>query len=913
MQKHIYCVLIAVLCLFLCANLQAATTGKIAGKVVDAQSQEPLPGANVVISGTNLGGATNISGEYFIINIPPGTYTLEVTMIGYARTRAENIRVSSNSTSTIDFNLKVEAVEGEEVVVTASAMSFKKDQTSSVRNVSSEQIEVLPVQNINDLLGLQAGVVDGHFRGGRSDEVSYMIDGVPIDDRFNNSSRMANIETDAIEDLEVITGTFNAEYGRAMSGVVNAVTKDGGNEIHGSFTGSVGNYYTGNSDIFIGLENSEINRNQDYKFQLSGPIFKNKLTFFANVRHQNNKNHLNSQRRFLMDDYSNYSFSEPTEWIDIHRGDNEYVPLNDSENQSVFAKLTWSPIQSMKLSGAFTHNDDEWGSYSHTWKYAPDGKSRFYKTNELLTFTINHTVAKNLFYELKASYNDLSYGNYLYEDPLDDRYISNQYGSSAGPGFQTGGQQRNHTLRNMKDTNLKYDLTWQMNNNHSVKAGALYIDHQLEYNWHQIQNRIDDATEFENYWDAELGTYVFPNYEPVIYGDSSAYGEEYDVNPTEFAAYIQDKMEFDQMVLNFGLRYDWFKPNSVYPTNLRNPGNQISNATEDRKSEYLDAEAQYQLSPRFGLSYQLSDVALLRFSYGHFFQMPPLYALYTNHSFLVVPQDYATQMGNPRVKAQKTVQYEMGFWYNPDLWGGSTKKSLAFEVNLFYRDIYDLLSLRILSTYNQIQYGLYSNKDYGNVKGIELNTDFKYNNFSGFLNYSLQYTRGIADSPTTTFDRAGNNQDPIPYLIPMAWDQRHTVKFSLSYNVGRASASLTSVFNTGQPYTWSPITQSRLAQVNLLPNNQTKPNLFTTDFFAFYDVGTFGRYKVRVNLLVENLLDRMNELSVNGQTGRANEAIIEEHQINSHRSLFNEYEDRINNPASFSAPRYVKLGLGVHF
>ncbi|MBN1996359.1 TonB-dependent receptor, partial [candidate division KSB1 bacterium] len=346
---------------------------------------------------------------------------------------------------------------------------------------------------------------------------------------------------------------------------------------------------------------------------------------------------------------------------------------------------------------------------------------------------------------------------------------------------------------------------------------------------------------------------------------------------------------------------------TTYPSNRRNPANQLSYPDRPgQMSSKQDADSKYQLSPRFGLSYQLSNTALLRFSYGHFFQVPPMYAMYANNSQLVAPTDYATQSGNPQLNAEKTVKYEVGLWQE-------LMKDMGLEVTLFYQDIYDLLSMRVISTYNQIQYGLYTNKDYGNSKGLEVKYDIKYENFAAMVNYTLQYTRGNADNPTMTFDRAGDSMDPIARLIPMSWDQRHTLNMTLNYVLNNFNATLTGYFNSGSPYTWVPIAESRLSKVNLYPNNAKKPMTYTLDFYSYYDYKLNDRFKLRFSMLVENLLDRKNELWVNGNTGHANEAIIRATDLANHRSLFNDYEDRIINPSAISAPRYVKFGIGVMF
>ncbi len=893
----------------LIASLQAQTTGKITGIVTDQASGEPLVGVNIIIEGQGMGTATDADGVFFILNVPPGTYRVTAQMIGYALTTVDQLRVSVNRTATINFELKPAVVEGEVVEVVAEAVSLKKDQVGSIRNVSADQIESLPVQSVNEVINMQAGVVNGHFRGGRLYEVSYLIDGLQVDNSFDGEGRTVDVETEVVQDLEVITGTFNAEYGRAMSGVVNAVTKDGGNNFHGSASLDYSNYYTGNGDVFIGLSNGEIDRNQDYKLQLSGPLWKNKITFFTNYRYQDNKNHLNGIRRFNVNDFSDFSSSDSSQWYSENSGDGTFVPMNFSQNTTFLGKLTAKLIPRMKLSLLYNFNDDEWGGYDHSYKYNPDGRALSHRNSKLYTLNINHFLSQRLFYDLKFSYLDNSDGWYVFEDPLDSRYVHDSYLESNGPGFFTGGQQKGHSTRLTKDFNSKLDFNWQVNNTHLIKSGVLLTRHEIDNRWLSIQNDFDTRPEDQDlrFFDPEINRMVFPNYAPATFPDSSIHSDIYIVKPVEFSAYVQDKMEFDEMVLNLGVRYDYFDPATVIPSQPRNPGNQLSFLDNpERMSTYPDAKTQYQLSPRLGLSYQLGQRALLRFSYGHFFQIPPFYALYENHSFRVAPNDYVTTMGNPELKAQKTIQYEVGLWQ--ELMPG-----MGLELAVYYRDIYDLLSTKIISTFNQIEYGLYTNKDYGNVKGMEVKFDWVWQKFSAYLNYTLQYTRGNADNPLQTFTRAGDSRDPIPTLIPLSWDQRHTLNLTLGYQSPRYGATLTSYFNSGVPFTWQPISENRVANLNLYPNNAVQPGGFSVDLRGFLDLLKKDNLKVRLNVLVYNLLDRLNEDWVYSQTGRAYTDIIRESDLNDHRSNFNEYIDRIENPSMFSAPRHIKAGLEIAF
>lgn len=908
MRKICTLFLAVIVALIISTNLMyAQTTGKISGKIVDASTNEPLVGANIFIEGTTMGAAAGPDGNFFIINVPPGTYTLKAQMIGYDAYIVQDLRISVNRTSYIDVKLRPAVLEGEEVVVQAEKIVIKKDQTSSIRNVSSDQMDMLPVESMGAVVSMQAGVVNGHFRGGRNTEVAYLIDGVEVTESFNATGRAVDLEPESIQDLEVIMGTFNAEYGNAMSGIVNAVTKDGSNKFSGSLSAAFANYYTSNDDIFFGLKNTEFDRNQDYKVQLSGPVWKNNITFFTNFRYQDNKNHLNAVRRFNVDDFSFFSADDPNFWYSEHNGDSSYVPMDRDFNSSFMGKLSFKLFKNLKTSLLYTWNEDEWNDYNHEYKYNPDGYPSSHRTTHMYTFQMNHMLSSRFFYELKVSYMDNYNGWYVYKDPHDSRYVADAFFNNSGPGFYTGGQDKTHSTHTMKDFNTKFDMTWQANLNHSLKSGLEFTHHNLNREWFQIRNKYSGMLEETEFYFDEFGKIRFPNYEPVIYPNTSIYTDIYHVYPIEFSAYIQDKMEFDEMVVNFGVRYDRFDPRTTYPSQLRNPANQLDfSDTPEKMSTYPDADVQYQISPRFGLSYQLAETALLHFSYGHFFKMPPMYAIYQNRSFIVSPTDYATTMGNPNIQAEKTIQYEIGLWQE-------IMKGMGVEVVLFYRDIYDLLSAKVISTFNQIEYGLYSNKDYGNVKGLEVKYDFVYGHLSAFLNYTLQYTRGNADNPTQTFDRLGNSQDPVNKFIPMSWDQRHTLNVTVGYNTRSYGATMTAYYNSGSPYTWSPIAESPLSKINLFPNNSWRPARYTVDLNSYYDIDLRGGMKLRFTLTAYNLLDRLNEEWVNGQTGRAYTAIVRPADIANHRSNFNEFSDTYQNPTAYSAPRQIKLGLGLMF
>ena len=135
----------------------------------------------------------------------------------------------------------------------------------------------MPVTEVSEVLRLQGGVTvdsDGgiHMRGGRTSEVSYMVDGVPMSDSYDGGIGI-QIENDNIQELQVISGTFNAEYGKALTGVVNMITKDGGNQFEGSLHTYSGDYLS-DDPLYNNLDKFNFNDDQSISGTLSGPYLK---------------------------------------------------------------------------------------------------------------------------------------------------------------------------------------------------------------------------------------------------------------------------------------------------------------------------------------------------------------------------------------------------------------------------------------------------------------------------------------------------------------------------------------------------------------------------------------------------------------------------------------------------------------
>ena len=274
----------------------AQTAGKLKGKVTDIKG-EPLVGANVLISGTNLGSATDLDGYYTILNVRAGTYSVEFRYIGYQSKNVEGVRIVPDQTTEINIELSEQAIQGEIVTVTARKPLVEFNQTSSISSVSKDEMDKLPVQSLNEIVNLQAGVIDGHFRGGRLGEVQYQVDGVTVNNPYDNSSTLT-LDKSVLQEVQVISGTFDAKYGQAMSGVVNAVLRSGSPNLLVSGEAYTGDYYTTDKSRYPNNDNFRPKEIQNYQLTLSGPVPLINTTFFVSGRRFIDDGWLFGQRTF---------------------------------------------------------------------------------------------------------------------------------------------------------------------------------------------------------------------------------------------------------------------------------------------------------------------------------------------------------------------------------------------------------------------------------------------------------------------------------------------------------------------------------------------------------------------------------------------------------------------------------------
>ena len=791
-----------------------ANSGKISGKVTDSKTGGALAGVNVFLEGTSFGAATDEFGEYIIINIPPGNYTVKASYIGYTSYKITNVRVSLDRTTTQNFELSEAVIEGEEVVVLAERPLVYKDLTASQKITTSDEIKIMPVETFLGVLTTQAGVNQGaggelHIRGGRSNEVGYYIDGVSVANPFFTNGLAVNISNKALEEMKVVSGAFNAEYGNAMSGIVNLQVKDGGKDYHGSLSYQSGDHQSNDSQIFTNIDQFNLFTNKVLEGTINGPMpfMKNReqFTFNLSARLSDSEGYYYGVREHTVGDSAD--FRDNDNWYIEMNGDSSFVPMSPSNNLNLMGKFTYKVSPLMKLSVQLLHSGGKSKSYSHVYKYNPDGTSTSLSSNNNYSIKLNHALSARNFYEANLSLSSTNYMGYqfkpidlsssVHEDEagrfgLNNYVFHNQFedsskywilngsdyaptsrikGSPASSTFLFGGSNRGHSYRKSNSMSFKFDFTSQVNNRHEIKTGINYRSDKL------------DERNFSVLYDNQ--EYRVPTILPE--NDSPSHSH-YNNVATFFSGYLQDKIEYDNFITNIGVRYDQFNPDENYIIDFLDP-----------EGESKKAKNKVMVSPRAGVAFPITDQGILHFSYGHFYQMPTLRRLYKRSIF---GAGLSPSIGFADLKPEKTVLYEFGLQQQ-------IGKITAIEMSAFYKDIRDLLALQSIryesEKYGPSNYSIYMNKDYGNVKGYTFSFTKRYDpvsKTSAFVDYTYQVTEGNSVNSGSFYYNALSGEQEEKRIVPLAWDQRHILNTNLSIGDPRNwNVGIISKLSSGWPYT----------------------------------------------------------------------------------------------------------------
>lgn len=954
-----------------------------------------------------LGTASNTEGRYAILNLPPGEITVLFSMIGYADLQIEEVTISIDQTTPLSVELSVEAIEGLEVIVRDEKL-IRKDRTNTEARVTAEELDVMPVTDVHDVIKLQGGVTQDayggiHIRGGRSSEVVYMVDGVSMTDSYDGGLSIA-VENNSIQELQVISGTFNAEYGRAMSGIINMVTKDGGDTFRGSVKTFSGDHYSTHS-IYRSLDKYRPLNQKNVEIQLSGPILMDKFTFFSSGRYFGTDGWLSGFNQFSM--YGD-TLEHPN-----------WQPMNGVQKYSLQNKLTFSLTPLSKIKLKMIHSYEVSQGYDHHRQIAQAGRNTNFQDGRFYGVNLSHTFSPEAFIEMNLSTHSKQFKSQLFPDESDPRYITpdslffahltgalpenitegtNYFPSYA---FSRWGVDLNRFHRETVTNQIKVDYTHQINAFNQVKGGMELQFHTLELDSYALMDSSENDSVFTPYI-PKLGAEKdvsgglipqLPLEKRLMYSeDIPSWVSHFHVNrsyyrnhPREFSAYLQDKIEYGDMIINLGVRYDYFDPNSWMPVNPHDPYIQnprdphldslsieellsinwgdtshyiIDFETQDTlwyrygeygnfsdmgngsfnegeifidsndngkwdpgetftdNSELLNESGWYretmvksQWSPRFGIAYPISDKGVIHFSYGYFFQIPQFENLYRDLGYKMSEGSGTFGVyGNPDLRPQKTISYELGLQQE-------LSQHYAMEITGYFRDVRDWVSTGIpIDLGGGAAYYTFVNKDYSNVRGILTALDRKYaGKVSWHVDYTFQIVEGSNSSPEEEFGALLNNAEPARAIIPLDWDQRHSLNASLFYGDEKWGVNLIMQYGSGYPYTPYFLNSSQNISMFSSRNSMRKLATLNCDIKLFKNI-QLGKMKGRVLMNIFNVFDRRNENIVWGDTGRSgqtaelkNALLIDAEYSEPLRP--NSITDYFNHPEWYSEPRQIQVGL----
>ncbi len=949
--------LVAVLMLF-AGSAAAQTTGKIEGQVTDAQTGQPLVGAQVSVLGTNLGNLTNEDGYYFINNVPAGLQSVQAQYIGYRSFVVEEQRVLANQTMTVNFPLSTEAVALEAITVRGEANPLvPRDKTVSSAVVTN--VDELPIDDVREVVSLQAGVVETGdsrgqvIRGGRPGEASIYIDGVLVRSFNSGSQGRLQVGTNSVEEVNVLLGGFGAEYGSAQSGVINYVTKDGGLE----YSGAV-NFMTDMimpNDMRYGWSRVEAS--------FGGPIVSNIASFHLGLTADGKEDAnpyfsdlmiadsipvqdvffrpvairplLNDAGEQLTDDAGNpLTFTEFEEFGDL----GNRRPYSNQDEYTLNGTVRVNPTSSTRLSFGAVSSRNQGQSFNSSFQFRPKMIPVFKNKSTLFRMGIDQILFQdaarqanlriNLAYQDETLKNgqradtvslDPGMGDFSgfrfsdYELFFEDvvtfdkymaRYDSIYAGLSDNPltlvefiGLDPGAGE------GLFGAQFGADNPYGILGFHRTRGLSGYFESQ------EKTMTFDADLDFQATRTHRLGAGVELYKKEVTnlgIGTTSTYFHDvYKVEPLIGAFWIKDRMDIGEMVLDIGLRYDFFDSDAEYPVipGLVLPFTPDADAIDEQcgtavneqglcSPAFMEQERISTLSPRLAVAFPISDVTNFRLSYGHFFQLPAFNDMFSSINTDLSRSNTNTLFGRP-IDAMKAVQFEAGLshLFNPET---------VLDISAYNKDKLSDAAFRIqLIDWPASRRGsqdgrVLTNLDFGNAKGIDLRLTRRVSDyFTTIVGYSLLYTKGTGSDPLSYVNAFGRFTDPVtgaPLSPAQAlqysdFDQRHKFTLSTTANfdndvaagsgwnplLSNMDIAVTGRAGSGLPYTVSstPSASGRGAsgaRFTELINSSRLPWNFVADARV-----TKG-FEVGSNTLaafvdVQNLLNTRNTEDVYGFTG----------------------------------------------
>jgi outer membrane receptor protein involved in Fe transport len=923
---------------FLNATAFSQQTGNIAGVVVDAVTKESLPGVNIILKGTYYGAATDINGSFRIENIPAGKYNIDISLIGYKTFQYTGVEIEANKTKELNVDLEETVLTlDQDVVVIGDKPLLDPEETQSKRTITKDDIQSLVVENIQNIVTQQTGVVTAdnevNIRGGRTYENAFLVDGVSVQDPLSGTGFGLQLSASAIEEVEVITGGFNAEFGQATSGIVNVKTREGSEYYSGSVSykrdnlGDKTSEYVFNIDI---IEGSLSGPEPVTSFLLPalGLSIPGRISFFGNfysgISDGITQGYYKSTAEQLYSSTfggTRYAPRAENSWFWLLKFSYLYSPtlkFNYSLNQSVNINQNSQSLQSN-----LEYVEPSPG-YQYTFQNILDNANTFTHNNLFHNFAVTHTLNSRTYYEVKFNYfftnlradaNGFDWN--FYNEPIDFVNFPISYfneeqdtvGVIPGDGFYDVGNQFTYHDHYLEEFSLRGDITSFFDEMNKFKAGF------------NMQFQEMQVVDIFRPWVGELGLN----------------NDIYKVYPAIGSFYAQDNINFGGMILNFGLRLDYWFPgkyvdDAVADSNVVTIPDEIRDAYyEDTFGWFNDRRFKARMSPRLGISHPVSDFQTLFFSYGHFSKWPKPQFVYAKLDPLNAQSSFQ-KFGNPNLDPETTVAYELGLktQFSPDD---------VLTLTAYYKDIFDYVSTRTAritsARFAAETFITYVNTDYARSRGVELEFKKRIGRwFNGFASFAYAIVTGKSSSAEEgVLVLRGDLNESIKEGF-LSWDRPITAQISGSFYVEPGtfgtleniiddwSIYLRAFYQSGRRYTpavWTGSTEAngRKEYEYVVGERYTEigDDWFYVDM-NFEKYFTISSFKFSVFVEVNNLLDNQNSTIINPVTGYAYE-YGDDVPSSWNDPRYPDVQAPISvypyNPARYLTKRNIKLGLSLRF
>jgi outer membrane receptor protein involved in Fe transport len=877
----------------------AAASGRISGRALE-QGKDPVSFANVIVLGTKQGTMTDETGAFLIPGVPVGSYQVKLQAIGYDPI-IQTVQVNAGQTTVVNFSVgQTKVVKEVETIEVRAEKRIDTKSSSTKQSISAEKLKEIPVDNLSQAIATKAGIVaqggELHFRGGRGGEVKFQFDGVEATDpAFGGNASIANL---AIAGTDVLSGGFDAEYGNALSGVVSVSTKEGTDRLGGEVRWDTDRY---------GDPTKTYDNYDRFTFGFGGPTPVRNLTYFATYEGSFSNTYLNSgmslPHRTLLDfiqlgnrqsnqintnfklayrmnprnkvtfeTINNRTIDTPYihEWsrkgyvavmYDTTRGTDGSVTLNPRYGSWAETQVD-STYQAVNLADHVPTTDDRFQQFTMVWTNQVSDKAVWTTRLASGDFNTITTVGGKEPWEFDTQNPFYWAGNI-------------GFGTENNPFYATHGDVPSYFQRQTHVYTIKSDYSTRRWKQHTWKTG-------LEAKYNRIQNLTLTSPNTESNGLPGGTRSDFVNYNP------------------EGAAYLQDRWEFEGLVLNAGLRYDFFSP-----------GAQIADVDLASGQRYKS-----QFSPRLGIAYPISDRDVLSFHYGWTYQTPARSFVFENRG----TSSSVAVLGNPDLQPETNIAYQAGVQH-------LFTKDISGQFSVFFKDIYNLITVQQRAGVVNPTERYYANGDYASARGFEASLIKSFSHkFSTDFNYTYSIATGVASDPNTAlqFFNGGRLYLPISEQ-PLNWDQRHTLSIASTIrDPGKWGLRLLWTYGSGFPFT--PAFRNDRRPDPALTNSRRQPSQarLTVDGDKFFRV--WGQ-NVTAFIDARNVLDATNIQSIQqpglspfvntaGQdytiyyteTGRAGGAFLQDTNGDNVLDWV-----PLHDPRVFEEGRNVRLGVSVTF